>query len=34
VEFFYAEISITQDAGEGAATKFPVQRDDECVTAS
>jgi len=28
-----AEISITQDAGEGAATEFPVQRDDERVFA-
>src|SRR4051794_26749102 len=28
-----AEVSISQDASEGAATKFPVQRNDERVSA-
>ena len=28
-----AEVGITQDAGEGAATKLPVQRDDERMSA-
>lgn len=29
-----AEVSIAQDAGEGAATKFPVEGNDERVSAS